>query len=73
MWKSVKVVLNLEAQVGAASPRSPSWTNRHTRLSAGVLGETALAVAGHAFAWIPHAKAAKAAKEYMGGSKGYRG
>ncbi len=30
------------------------------------------AFAGHAFAWIPHAKAAKAAKEYMGGSKGYR-
>ena len=28
------------------------------------------AFAGHAFAWIPHAKAAT---EYMGGSKGYRG
>ena len=28
MWKSVKVVLKFEAQVGAASPRPPNWANK---------------------------------------------
>ena len=36
----------LEAKVEAASPRPPSWAIRHTELSAGVLGETAPALAG---------------------------
>ena len=34
--------MNLEAKVGAASPRPPSWAIGHTVFSAGVLGETAL-------------------------------
>ena len=34
----------------AASPRPPSWAIEHTEFSAGVLGETAPAVAGRAFA-----------------------
>jgi hypothetical protein len=28
MWKGLKVVLKLEALVGAASPRPPSWANK---------------------------------------------
>jgi len=40
--EGVKVVLKLEALVGATYPRPPSWANGHTGLNAGVLGETAL-------------------------------
>jgi len=46
MSEGENVVLRLEAKVGAASPRPPSWAIGHTELSAGVLGETAPAVAG---------------------------
>jgi len=42
MSEGENVVLRLEAKVGAASPRPPSWAIGHTELSAGVLGETAL-------------------------------
>ena len=38
MLEGNNVVLNLEAWVGSASPRPPSWAIGHTELSAGGLG-----------------------------------
>ena len=60
----------------AASPRPPSWANEHTKMSAGVLGETAPALAERRRALglkfesrvcgtITHAKGAKGGKEFQ--------